>query len=418
MQAVLLVDNFSRMNSNINILELKRHDITIISDLKELLYLDVKDIPIIILDGYVHKELGMSELILYKDLLELEYIFISDNNILLESMRVHAKVYALSTDVITYNMLTAAINQDVLALAQLSTEPKPKFEKIAKMVLTNPNVADPNLKDMAFTLLSLLDVNQKSQNLQEYNLAKIQELETQLRVKDIKLKHLTEYVDRLLAQTIEVNNTLKEYSFLCDKDVLTKVNLDEFKDKPNVIYFKEHGDFLHIGSFIRTMYDVLKKQYEAPTKVLWILDKNNPNRLDYVPDFFTVFAGGVYSKASIHTSDFLCTTSGYVDIIRHLCNNTSSVTNLIIIDSKQTKDCVLYDADYIKFDLCRTSTRVARLNLFEGRTLVNEGTDKKLSWDYYPNYQLLDKQDLMLFLANRPVIQHICEQIQLNYRTL
>lgn len=418
MQAILLVDAISRSELDLSINELKRSDITVISDLKELLRLDVDDVPVIILEGYMHVGENTNDLLLYKEMLDLSYIFISDNSTLVEYMKQYAKVYISALKKITYNTLIAAVNDDVSAFRQMDNVCESKYETIAKMVLTDPTLADAKLKDMAFTLLSTLSMNKSLlKQLETCESDKIK-LEDTVRVKDEKLGQMSKYLGGILKQTLDVNDKLKEYSFICDTDVLTKVNLEEFKDKPNIIYFKEHLEFLHIGSFIKTLQESFVKQYSMPTKILWILDKNNPTRIGYVPKYFKTFIGNTFNKMDLHTNDFICTTSGYVDIIRNLCINTANAYNLIIIDSKQTRDCVLYDQDFIKFDLCRTIEKLDHLNLVSSRTIVNEGVDKDLSWDFYSNYCNLETTDRSLFLMNRPVIHNITKQVINNFKQL
>lgn len=418
MQAIFLVDSLSRINSSIDLAELKRFDIHIISDLKEITSLEYKGIPVIILDGFVQSENGMTELILYKELLGLEYIFLSNNEILLKQLEEYAKVFSFNTEQINYSMLMSVINDDKEASKQFISEPDDKFQKIAKMVSENPALADDNLREMSTALLNLIDANKRVSSSKDDLKERFEEVSALNRNKESQLQFLGKYVDDLMKQTIKVNKSLKDYSFLCQKNIYDKVNLENFKNKPNIIYFKEYGEFLHLDTFIQTLAEVMKIQFDLPTKVLWIMDKNNPIRLSYIPEYYTIFSDGVYTKPLIHISDYMCTTGGYEEIMRVLCDNQSFTSNLIIVDSKLVNDTILFSSDILKIDLCRSKSKIRAYSLFSDRTVTNGNDEGEMEWGHYYDYETLEEEDRFLFLSNRPVIKNITDIIHKTFDSL
>ena len=412
MRATLLVDPISRINCVIDIAELKRFNINIASELKELLNTDCAGHPVILLDGFVQTGSGVSELILFKRMMGLKYIFISKNEVLLRQMQQYAKTFCFDADNIGCSLILAAINDDEEACKVFASEPSNKYKTLAGMILDNSGLVDQTLKDMASYLLNLIKDNERlhfqlSDWKSKYELAhKMNESKAN------QQKYLNGLLDTMLRQTINVNDALSKYSFLCEKDVYKKVSLTDFKSRPHIIYLKEYGDFLHLNTFVYTLSEVLKRQYDIPVKVLWVLDKNNPLRLKFVPNYYAIFASGVYSKVLVNVSDYMCTTSGYDGIIQTICENRSDTEYLIIVDSKLVDDTIVAVSDILRYDLCRSAAKIGAFGLLNDRTIVNGEEERELSWNHLYDYENLSPEDRFLYLSNRPVITSIIATAQ------
>lgn len=422
MEAIFVIDNLSRINSVVDVAELKRFNIQIISELKDVLDLDYKDTPVVVLDGFVQAKNGLSELILYKTLLGLNYIFISSNLVLSKQIEPYAKVFSFDTSQVGYNMIAAAVNDDKEACSQFSIDNVERFSIVANMVLDNPALVDDNLRDLSTALVAMIDTYHRDVITKDSLINQLDEATSLNRNIENMLHHLSNYVDDIMKQSIRVNKSLREYSFICQKSVYEKINLTEYKNRPNIIYFKEYGDFIHLTSFIHTLAETLKIQYDMPTKVLWIVDKNNPMKIPYVPEYYTIFSDGVYSKPRIHISDYMCTTGGYVNILRTICGNQSSIKNLIIVDSKLVNDTVLHNSDVLKIDLCRSKSKLKAYDLFSNRAITNgdgyDETGDSMEWSHYYDYEVLSLEERFLYLSNRPVIKQVCDLILRTFNTI
>lgn len=409
MQAILLVDSESRRISTIEIAELKRFDIYIISDLKELLSIKYHEEPVIVLESFLKSEYGISEIILYKELIGLNYIFITNNDVLFKEISRYGKVFSFDISKINYSMIISAINDDNEAAIPFTVRPENKFVKIAKIVLENPGITDDTIKGMSEAILKISEYNEELYS-------RVNELENYIKVleslnqnKASQLSYLSSLVDTMLQQTIKVNDALSQYSFLCQKEVYCKVAMDSFEHHPKIIYFKEYGDFLHLNTFIFTLAETLKRQYDFPVKVLWVMDKNNPLRQKYIPKYYTIFSDGIFQKTLVHISDYMCTTGGYAEILHSICENQSGVEYLIVLDTKLVDDTILRVIDVLRFDLCRNSSKIKEYGLLDSRTIVNNVQNRELSWNHYYEYASLNEKDRFLFLANRPVINRIIQ---------
>lgn len=415
MVAILLVDQVSRLNSTIEIAELKRFNISIISDLKELLTMggsEKIDCPVVVLDGFIQSETGISELVLFQRMIGVEYVFISSNEVLLRQMERYAKTFALNTEQINYNLILAAVNDDVEAYKPFMAEPNDRFTQLARMIIDNQGIMDPVQKEMASYLLNLTEDNKRLHQA----LIELQEIYDKVHGmnenKAGQVRYLSDLVDVMLSQTVAVNEALSKYSFICQKDVYKKVSLSEFKHRPHIIYFKEYRDFLHLDTFIHTLAESFKKQHDIPVKVLWILDKNDPLKLKFIPKYYTIYADGVYSKPAIHISDYMCTTSGYDGIIQAICENQSGAEYLIIVDSKLVDDTVVPISETLRYDLCRSASKIRAYGLLDSRTIVNNEEDRDLSWNHLYDYHDLTPEDRFLYFSNRPVIRTIIRSAQ------
>ncbi|GHU54610.1 hypothetical protein AGMMS49975_15250 [Clostridia bacterium] len=412
MLAVLLVDPQSRVNSVIDIAELKKFDVHIVSDLKEIVDMEYDGEPIVMLDGFVQSENGVSELVLYRELLGFRYIFMSSNDTLLKQMEKHAKVFAFDTSHIGFSIILAAVNDDKEAGSFYLVQPEERYIKLAHMVADNLGSFDVTVRGIASALLNVLADNKRLFREKTELKEELDSLHALNQNKDVQLKYMSELTGDMLRQTVRVNDALENYSFLCQKDTFKKIALDEFRNHPNIIYFKEFGDFLHLESFVRTLAEVFKTQYDCPVKVLWLLDKKNSLRQKYIPEYYTVFADGVFRKPHIQVSDYMCVTGGYDGVLSTICENQTGVEYLIVIDSKLVNDTVIPVADVLRFDLCRSKRKIKSFGLLDSRTIVNNEEDRELSWNHFYEYEQLTEEDRYLYLANRPVIQHIVGMAQ------
>ena len=182
--------------------------------LKELLSIEYHNEPVIILESFLQSEYGISEIILYKELIKLNYIFITNNTILFKEISRYGKVFSFDISRITYSMIVAAINDDTEASIPFTVDLDNKFTKLAKIVLENPGITDNTVKGMSEAILKISEFNEalysRVNELEEY----IKILESLNQNKASQLSYLSSLVDTMLQQTIKVNDALSQYSLL------------------------------------------------------------------------------------------------------------------------------------------------------------------------------------------------------------
>ena len=415
LNAILLIDNFTRLSSDINISELTTFGVDIVSDLKELLTKDYKNKPTVILEGFLRNPHGLYDLVLHQELLQIKFLFIGSDEIILKQVGRYAKTFALDTSIVNYNLVSAVINDDSEAQSVFKIDP---FDRVAGLAraISDMNTVTPEMREVAQAYLRTAD--QYNLLSTDYNslLDKVSMLEELTIIKDEQLKTLSDRMDSAFAQTVKINQSLRDYSFILSPNVYEKVDVRTFKNKPSILYFKEYGEFLHLKSFIFTLAESFKTQYSLPTKVLWIMDRATPLRVRFLPPYYKIFSTGVFTKPDVHISDYMCSTNGYAALLRVLCENQAGISILIIIDSKFVDDTVIDISDTLRYDLCRDHKKIGPLGLNPDRTIVNGLSEfLDLSWDYLPEYENLNPDDRFLYFAGRPVIETVIKTTLLEF---
>jgi hypothetical protein len=387
---------------------LKRFGADIVSDFKDVLELDYDKKPVVLLEGFLRGQHALSDLVLHKKLLGLSYIFVGVDEVIIKQVERYAKVFVMDTKVVNYTLVSSVVNDDPEAKALFEVDPDDKIAKIA-MVVSETSTYDPVLREIA---QAYLRTSEEYKALWLESVSLIGQLEASKSLndnKDEQIASLSDSLDEVFKQTIKVNDSIKQYAFLCSKNVFSKVDLKPYKSRPSIIYFKEYTDFLFLNSFVYTLAESLKIQYSFPTKVLWVLDTKVPLRLRDVPDYFVLFEKGLFNKPDIHGNDYICSANGYELLIQTICENQAGLSFLIVIDSKMADDTILNMSDVLRFDLCRNENKIKKFGLNDLRTIVNGlgESDRVLSWNYLPEYNDLSEDDRFLYFSGRPVIEEV-----------
>ena len=410
--AILLVDAYSRLNCKIEIQELRRFGVDLISDLKDVLNLDYEAKVVVILEGFLQNPHAISDLVLHQQLLGLRYIFLGSDELNVKQLEPYAKIFTVNTDTINYTLMAAVVHDDPEAQDLFKIESATNMINLAKIV-AETNTFSPEIREMASTFVrtseEYLLLSEKYRSVA----GRLEAAESLNINKDEQLVLLSEQLDNVFRQTIKVNQSLKDYSFLCSPDVYTKVDLKSYRTRPNILYFKEFGEFLCLKSFIFILAEALKTQFSLPVKVLWVLDNKVPLRLRGLPEYYTVFADGVFTRPDIQASDYMVTTSGYESILQVICENQVGLEILIVVDSKLANDTILDMRDVLRYDLCRDHRKIKLYGLNDARTICNGvGDERDLSWDYLYEYDDLDESDRFLYFAGRPVIESLVKTMR------
>jgi len=156
LNAILLIDNFTRLSSDINISELTTFGVDIVSDLKELLTKDYKNKPTVILEGFLRNPHGLYDLVLHQELLQIKFLFIGSDEIILKQVGRYAKTFALDTSIVNYNLVSAVINDDSEAQSVFKIDP---FDRVAGLAraISDMNTVTPEMREVAQAYLRTAD---------------------------------------------------------------------------------------------------------------------------------------------------------------------------------------------------------------------------------------------------------------------
>ena len=401
----LLLDDISRIKMRSNLHDMVIYGVNIISDLRELDDQALnKSRIVIILEDALKKGGLYSDLLLYKEIFSLEYIFIGTDPVLLKKMESIAECSSMDVSVLDYNKLYAVIYNDRTAKKEFS-----KIETLDYLVLANDILKseyDSRVKRLASAFISLY---QMLDSEQDRNRSLQEELNT-CNLELANLRDRCEILTQLQIETLdrsrEVNSSLKQLEVILSKDVYDKVQLNRYPNKPKILYFKEYEEILHINSFISTLFELFKIQAKLSVKVLRLYDSSGSRKIMTLPKYYKIIQN-TFIRRDVISSDFVAKVGGYKEILDIILTNHVGLDLLIIVDCKDHSDTIL-NGNFISYAMCRNPDNLSVFNLDKNSTIVSWG-DSRLCWESYQNYSSLNDKERFLFLSSRTVMQDIYE---------
>lgn len=408
LNTMLLVDEYSRSTSKTNLAELSSMGVYIINNLRDINSSIVATTnKVVLLGGCMQKSTIYPDLVLFKEVFDLEYYFLSLDESLNKSMEHLATCYAMDPTVLDYNKVYSIIYDDPLAREGfLSSYAISEVEQIAEELSENPNTKVRKLADAYSSLVSLLSDKE----------SRIRELSQELEIKDVKHQQvlersdiLTKYHHELFESAVEMSRSLSQYEVIFSKDIYDKVSLSQFPRKPNIIYLKEYEELVYFDSFLDTLFQTLRYQGRNKVKVLQLFDSSSSRKILRLPDKYSRLTNH-YHESEVYSNDFLAKVGNYQDLLGILLTNTLSLDTLIIVDRKDHNDTVLKGSSFLELALCRNIRYCDTYGLQPNQTISNS-PDAELSWHFFPEYATLSDEDKerFMFLSSRPVIRKIIQ---------
>lgn len=411
-KAILLLDDYSRAIIKTNISELGLHGITFINSLGELTLELMQDNKIVIvLEGYLLNNNSISDLRLYKELHDLTYIYIGQDDLLMREMESLAQVYRADVKLLDVELLQAAVYSDHALENKDSVECGGHLENVdfATNLLKSSDDVDAKLVGLAREFLSMRDI------IDEKHL-RIDDLTDRLNVLQASLDKMTSNNEifrknyaKIIEDTRNLNKTLEKYETILTKDIYTKINLSNYTNRPMVIYLKEYEEIIHMDSFIETLYYMFINQCHKSVKVVQLFDGTGSGKMDVLPEYYHKIHGK-FMIQDLVVNNFIAKSGDYTRLFEVLLTNTSNLNVLIVVDRKDYPDTVL-SGSFLQLSLCRNEKHVKRFNLLPETAIVNNAKESDMSWDYYENYKspTESQEQKFIYLSSRPVIQKIYE---------
>lgn len=413
--AILLLDNTSKKYIKSNVTELGLMGIQIINNFNEItdeMLQKCKDV--IILEGYLLNTNSYSDIRLFKALLGINIIFMGVNNTLLSTVKEYGVIYHSNPVTLSFESIQGAIYQDS-ALEESVEEPKISSDSksVALKIIEDEDTFDTKVQSLAKDYLNLnSEYSQLTQKLSDYKAEckDLQNLNAKLSNENRVL--INGFAD-VMKSSVTLNKSLKEYERIMSQDIYSKSSLNNYSNKPVIIYFKEIEEILHENSFIETLFEVLRLQGRQSVKVLRLYDGSNCRRVKSLPSYYQIIRNN-YLVSDITTNDFIVKVGDYSDILDILLTNKIGLDILIIVDCKSYDDVVISGSP-IYFNLCRNRANLEYYDISRDNTIVSGYEDDNyLVWEHYDNYiQLSSKEERFLFLSSRPVIQSIFDLYRL-----
>lgn len=403
----LILSNDTRQDMISTIADLAIYNISVYNSIRELKKSDYERSNKIVVLGKIDVD-SISDLKVYKDILNLDIYYLSNDRLLGSLMDSIAQVFILDYTRLDYNLLLSLFYKDS------SIVNKYKLNAYSEKLTVNSLVdkfADSNDGNISLiskeykVLRSFLEEKLRDEKLLVDQITKLQ---SQLVGMYSTNSSLSNEIDRLIVQYTKHHNKLKDYKIIFSGDFYDIIDLGKYKKKPRIVYFKEYQDFIHLESFISTLSNIIKIQKQCSFKVVRLHDSCDVHRINVAKTYDYLEVDGKFLASEVIENDYILSYGNYVKLFDLILN--SPLDYLIVIDCKKI-DNVIFLGNYLKMNLCRNESAIDILNLLEYSTIVNN-SDRVLSWDTYDRYgEFMNDNDLFTFLSSRPVMQRLSSML-------
>lgn len=406
MKAILVLDDISKERVKSNVSTLISRGIYLVSSLDEITEVMLTDTStVIILEGMLKQAFGLESLRVYKECLNLEYIFLVQKTNWDPILKTIGRIYRTNIVNLSFEILQAAIYDDKALVADDELSDMDSVNLANKVIgSTNSTHAESVL---ANTLLSVLKREEETIRNLQTSILNCEQLHAEnelLRQKNEK--YLKEYT-KMFDKAAQLNDVLSQYEMIFAKDIYTKIDLYSHSERPAIIYLKEFETLTGFDKLIETLYNAIRIQNKQSVKVLRLYDSSASRKVMTLPAYYTVIKNK-YKMSDIDSNDFVCKTGDYTRILETLLLNRMHLDVLIIVDCKDHNDTVL-SGSHIIFNVCGRQSSLEPLRLSSKNTITNDDTD--LHWEDF-NTSGMDRNQSFVYLSSRPVISTILQSVR------
>lgn len=402
----LLLDDASRNKLRVSVNNLINYEVNVVKSLRELSEVALnKSKTVVILEEYVRTTGALSELMLYKEVYGLNYIYLGLDPLTKKLVEDLATCHNIDASMVNYERLYAVTYEDKALIKRLSSE-----ERLAPVLEFAHTVKESedysaNIRELASTVIAFEQEVHRIKMEETTQKEKIELLQSEYELAKSSYSELESLYIELIGNAKQLNRTLKQYEAILAPDYYEKVALNRYANAPMIIYLKEYEELLHMNSFITTLFNVLRYQFRRSVKVVRLHDSEGSRRLLTIPPIYHK-VNNSFKETEVISHDFLLKVGPYKEVFDTLLRNENNLDILIVVDCKSHLDVVL-SGKYIHLSMCRNVKHLPLFNLDGESTIVNNDKESPLSWDHYAEYAKLGDEELFSYLSSRPVIQSI-----------
>lgn len=414
LEVILLLDDESRKQIQVDLTELSMSGVTIINNFDELTSLgNVKTKKVIILNKFPMRDGALDELKLYKVIYNFKYIYISSDKSYLQYMSTMADCYAMDIRFLNYEKISAILFGDRTVIEKYEV-PDHKLTSEVKKLADNLMLSSNNedVKKLAKECLALQSSNEYLCNTLD-SITKASERNEQkfLAQKQISQNLIKAYAN-LVKSAQKSNLSLEQYEMILTKDVYKKVSLLDYDNPPVVLYLKEYQELLHLDSFLWTLQTSIYKQMQKSVKILKLFDSSSSKRVLLEKDDYYKIKNS-FTASEVLYNDLLIKYGDHTQVLDLLFKNSIDLDVLIIVDCKDHNDSVV-SGNTVLFNMCRNSKKLNSFRLNPENTIVNNNPKSELSWNTYREFpKMKNLEDRLIYRSSKPVIQKILKLLQI-----
>lgn len=412
LNCVLVLDKSIKKYLTFNSAELVSYDVIIINNIKELTKSMLKRTnKVIFLGKTAYSSLGLIKL--YKEVCDLEYYLITDDEALVDMMQGFCKCYLLDYSSIDSNLLASVLFDDETSQKQYNVIKDKLLESDLPTRILNTSLNE-DVHTLAEDYIRLRDLAKDSYK----KLSRSYDVQRKLSSEIITLNRDIEIRDTVYKEQIKKDmalaRALDQYQVILTKDIYEKVNITEFPNRPKILYFKEYQEFLYLESFLNTLFGSICQQMKASCKIVRLHDSCDSMRIKILQDSYKIINSSMLESDLISNDKILC-YGNYIKVLKYLFENNVPLDILIIVDCKKHPDTVLSGSGVLYYGLCRTRKAMRALGIQHMDTMINNeeySNNNVMSWSYYSEYDTSDENsERFEYLASRPVVSIIYKML-------
>lgn len=411
--AILLLDTTSRKQLKTNISEIGLQGVLIVNNFNEI----TEDIvskcnKVVVLEGYLDSLNSFSDIRLFSALLNIKLTFIGTNPDKLKILSQYGNVFNSDPTKIDFETIQGALYQDSVLEQHSDINKLSDSIKASQSIIANESY-DTTVQEVAKDFINISTELVKTQDdltYLEYVCKNLQNINAKLSTENATL---TDGFSKMLANAVTLNKSLKEYERIMSKDIYAKININNYPNKPAIIYLKEVEELIHENSFIETLFEILRLQGKQSVKVVRLYDGSSCRRMKALPSYYYPIRNQ-FLVSDLVSNDFIVKVGDYHEIFDILFTNKMHLDVLIIVDCKTMDDTVTNGAT-VYLNLCRNRNNIEAYDINVENTIVNGEEEEGYNvWEHYEHYKdLISKEEKYLFLSSRPVMQSILDLYRL-----
>lgn len=421
---MLVLDEKSRKFLKHNPSDLIYQGVTILNDFsqinEDLLSTTRK---VILLKDVLKKTNALSDIRMYKEVFNLEYIYLGDEDIYLGIMSSYATCYKVDISNLNADLIQSVLynDKDTLKRFEVVREVPSDSAIVARDILRTRDVPRQfvNLAEEHLELLNAMDSLIKNEN----NLRKLYEMsDIKTNKLEADLKEAEMFCADLVHKFNEFTRDTIQYESLWSKDIYTKIHLSDYPDKPMILYLKEYEELDGLDVLLYWLYQMFTIQMRVPTKIVKLYDSHDAKKLKIQPKSFKILGNKytltdvisydyVAGSSSAIRSDILVKVGDYTKLMDILLTNKEKKGLLIVVDCKVKEDTILI-GNTLNYALCRNSSRLNAYKLGEN-TITNDG-NHDLVWnlDMLPDMKDAYISDVLPSVAGLKIMSRIYTDLQ------
>lgn len=407
---ILLIDNWCDNSVRANSAELSHQGIFFVNELYEISdEMLEKTHTLFVMESFMNCSVAVSVLKFYKELLTLDIIYLGNNKEHFPMVASVCKVYPCDVNELSLNLLIgAAYDDDTLKTDKFSSDYFAQSKIVADELIHSSTSGI--VRKLASDFLRLND----ARLFYEQKYTQLEASQKQLISSNERLtsenQKLAKGYKRILADSIALNDTLRDYEGILSKELYRKVNLSDYPERPLIIYFKEFEELLGFELFISTLYDVFRMQNKNSVKALMLFDSYTSRRMHVLPQSFIKLYNS-YTAKQVILNDFIAKSGDSSGILDLLMQNREGLNVLLIFDCKSLPDTIV-TGQFLQFNVCRDSEHLEAFNLVEDNTVVN-GHSGLHYLEFDPDMYSEELKEFktpaekFIYLSSQPIYQRI-----------